>query len=138
MNKGGKVVQSSSVLKSARTGKNDELKSYKKRKGQLDSIISKFNTSFGDYVDDINTYENNINVCLNDGMKGNASCRISFTSESNSFDADLSDSRTYILTELDRVVDKIATLESEIAQLNFDIRSAEVAERAEKEAAKNR
>lgn len=130
-------MQSSSSLKSARTGKNSELKSYKKRKSQLDTIISKFNSSFGDYAEDINTYENNINSYLNNGMKGNASCSISFTKESSTSDSDLSDSKYYVSEELARVIEKISSLEKEITQLNSDIKLAEAAEKAEKEAAKS-
>lgn len=127
-------MKKSLVLKYQKRDVENEISRYRLRKNQLDDICRNLNCNFEDCAIDISNHCNNVNRSVSSGIRlerGSTSTENLFRREEGIGDYNLSQSKNYIVSEINSVNNKIADLERESARLGKSIRTAEIREREE-------
>lgn len=130
---------SSAYYRRLKSDRERELRDYKKRKSQLESIKKDYTSAFENNASDINRQSRNVSEGIKSAIHtsgGSVSAAdVWKNAESGLGDSDLSSSYTYTCAEYNRVVNRISDLEREIARLQNIIRQEEEKERKEREEA---
>lgn len=127
-------MKQSSILKNRQQDSERRLREYRRRKSQLEDIRNTLNSSFEDCAWDISNYCRNVNQNVNAGIRlegGSADSENLFRREEGIGDYNMSQSRNYVVAEINSVDNKISDLEREIARLGSSILSAERKEKEE-------
>lgn len=131
---------SSAYYISLKRSRQRELDSYRRRRNQLETIRTNITGQFEDNAGDLNREYRNVRESTRYGIRigtGNfGGCGPVWTATEYGYgDSNLSQSGNSIVSELNRVNEKIAELEQEISKLNMQISQENQREEAERKKA---